>query len=82
MILAALLLSAAVPQPVTTIVLDQRDQCGIGRVAYDRRAQSKRKANEIKRELEAQGRKVRIVTLLPGMKLDGTPGPVVMNPAC
>lgn len=82
MILAALLLSAAAPQAVTTIILDQREQCGIGRVAYDQRAQSERKARELKRELEAQGRKVRIVKLHPGTKLGDVPGPLVMNPAC
>ena len=95
MILTALLASAALaaapvpaeespsaPKRVTTIILDQRDQCGIGRVVYDQRAQRRRKAEALKRELEAQGREVRIITLHPGTKLDGDPGPLVMNPAC
>jgi len=90
MILTALLASAALaaaPVPATetkpvTIVLDQRDQCGIGRVAYDQRAQSRRKAEALKRDLEAKGRKVRLIILHPGTKLDGEPGPLVMSPAC
>ena len=90
MTLTALIASAALaaapapipsPKPVT-IILDQRDQCGIGRVAYDQRAQSRRKAEALKRDLETKGREVRLIILHPGTKLDGEPGPLVMNPAC
>ena len=86
MILAALLASAVAhapsARPVTTIILDQRDQCGIGRAAYNQRAQRRRKAEAIKREREARGETVRIVTIQPGVQLGGSPGPVVLNPAC
>ncbi|MCW2395898.1 MULTISPECIES: hypothetical protein [unclassified Sphingobium] len=90
MFATALIMSAALaaaPAPAeaskpVTILLDQTDQCGIGRVAYDQRAQSRRKAEALKRKLEKEGREVRLVILHPGTKLDGTPGPLVMNPAC
>jgi transposase len=88
MFLAALLMSAAPvalapdPRPITTIIIDQRTQCGIGRIAYDQRAKSVRTARQLKQSLEARGKRVRLVTLRPGVVLDHVPGPLVINPAC
>lgn len=70
-------------EPVTTIIIDTRDVCYMGKLADAERDKANRKARQLKRDLEAQGKTVRIV------KVDGTirmasfgNGPNVHVPGC
>ena len=88
MFLAALLMSAApvalapAPRPVFTIIIDQREHCGIGRIAEFYKARADREARETKARLKAEGKDVRIVRLMPGMEIGRFKGAKIMNPAC
>lgn len=82
MFIAALLMSAAVPQDATTIIIDQREHCGVGRVAEFYQKRAEREAREIRRKLEAEGKTVRVVKAYPGTKLGEYGEAVIMNPAC
>lgn len=80
MIIAALLLASS--SPAIPVYADLRSACGIGRIAERARELKVREARARKRELEKQGQRARLVIILPGVELDGAPGPMVTDPAC
>lgn len=84
MIIAAMLLASApaAPSAVTTIYVDQRDQCGVSRIAYDAQARSMKVAQRLKADLEAQGKRVTIIRMLPGMVIDRSARALIIDPSC
>lgn len=65
-----------------TIIVDNTRACGGGRVGefYQKKAMSKARA--LQREFTAQGYKVRLIKLEPGVILASSPHHLTINPAC
>lgn len=92
--LAAVLTSLGLATPVlaekpdmqgkemVTIVIDTSDQCYMGKIADFYRNKAERRARDKKRELEAQGKQVRIVRKEGTIAYHNGRSPAIHMPGC
>ncbi len=67
---------------VTLIYVDQSEACGYGKIAGMKRAETLRKAERVKRDIEKKGGSAKIVRLMYGMNISHGPNVAIIDTRC